>query len=245
MKLLFTGAAGYAGQGICSVLSERHDVRGFDIKAATALTDHIVGDVADLDACRAAVDGVDAVVMCHMAPNPVGYQTPPPAIDINVKGTANLYHVMGEHGLTRAVLISSTGVMGLGPGRDAAIGDGPYQFDKMYSLTKVFQECLARHYHQSLGIVTTVLRPAWIVNDGKLLTKYGEKMEQYHASLIDPRDIGEAVDLALKLPDPTLEAFNLGQDDFEIDLTRTHDRLRWRANHRFESLSRQPPTTTR
>lgn len=244
MKLLFTGAAGYAGQGICSVLSQRHDVRGLDIKAAPALSEHIVADVADLDACRAAVDGVDAVVMCHMAPNPVGYQTPPPAIDINVKGTANLYHAMGERGLKRAVLISSTGVMGVGPGRDAAIAHGPYKFDKMYSLTKVFQECLAQHYHDSLQIVTTVLRPAWIVNDGALVTKYGEKMQQYYASLIDPRDIGEAVDLALKLRDATLESFNLGQDDFEIDLTRTHDRLKWRPKYRFESLSRQPPTTT-
>ena len=54
---------------------------------------------------------MDAMVLCHMAPNPNGYKVPPPAFDINVKGTANLYHAAAEAGLKTVVLISSCGVL--------------------------------------------------------------------------------------------------------------------------------------
>jgi nucleoside-diphosphate-sugar epimerase len=244
MNILLTGAAGYTGRGIGSVLMTAHHVRGLDInEAGDAVHESLVGDITDLDICHAASEGMDALVLCHMAPNPVGYETPTMAVDINVKGTANLYHAAMERGITRVVLISTVGVLNYEQGADAVPGDGPYRFghqhSHLYVLTKIMQEVTARSYFDRYGIVTSILRPSWIVYDESFVTKYGQRLEQYDPSYIDPRDIGTAILYALALPDPTLEAFNLGQDDFTMaDMATAHQRLRWTPQYRFTGLPR-------
>ena len=242
MKVLLTGAGGYTGRGIGPVLRTAHWVRGLDVKDAGAAVDEcMVGDIADLDVCRRAVEGVEALVLCHMAPNPAGYQTPVAAIDINVKGTANLYHAAKDAGILRAVLISSTGVLPH-PAADPAPGDGPYRFGPngmpLYVLTKIMQECVARFYHDQHGVITTILRPSWIVYDEDFTTKYGSRIDKYNTGLIDPRDIGAAVLAALALRDPKLEAFQIGQDDSGMSLSAARERLGWKPQHRFEGLPR-------
>ncbi|MHB9134727.1 MAG: NAD-dependent epimerase/dehydratase family protein [Armatimonadota bacterium] len=242
MRVLLTGAAGYAGSGIGAVLQQTHWVRGLDIRdAGTAANESVVGDIADLDVCRQAISGIDAVVLCHMAPNPVGYQTPVMAIDVNVKGTANLYHHAVEAGIRRFVLISSTGVLLKEPGATAVPGDGPYHYHyNFYVLTKIMQEDTARYYHEMHGIATLILRPGWVVYDKEgYLTKYGQPMTGYDPGLIDPRDIGAAVTAALALPAPGLEAFQIGQEDSGLDLTEAHRRLSWNPQYRFDGLRQE------
>lgn len=246
MKLLLTGAAGYTGNGLAQVLRNGgHWVRGCDINPQMDNVDEAVtGDIADLELSRKAVEGMDAMVLCHMAPNPKGYETPPLAIDINVKGTANLYHAAVEQKLSRAVLISSAGVL-LGGVGTAIPGDGPYSYsdkNKMgfYALSKALQECLARWYWEARKMPTAILRPSWIVYDGDFTTKYGTQVKNYSPGLIDPRDIGAAAAKALALPDLALEAFNIGQDDAIFDLSAAHNRLGWRPEYRFQNLPGAP-----
>lgn len=216
MNVLFTGATGYSGIGMVEILSAHHMVRGADVVCKpSACREMLVADITDYETCRSLVNGMDAMVLCHMAPNPDGYNLPAPAFDVNVKGTANLYHAAAE------------------------VGVGPYRYgDGLYCLSKVMQEGIARHYFLQFGIATAVLRPSWIVYDGELVTKYGEKMQRYSSSLIDPRDIGRAIVAALALPSLKLESFNIGQDDLPADLTFAKTRLRWSPQHRFESLPR-------
>ncbi|MHB9023227.1 MAG: NAD-dependent epimerase/dehydratase family protein [Armatimonadota bacterium] len=240
MRLLLTGAAGYAGRGIAEVLRNDHHVRGLDVRdAGEAVQEPVVGDIADLEVCRAAVRDMDAMVLCHMAPNPAGYETPVPAIDVNVKGTANLYHAAVEASLSRVVLISSTGVLGEKT-VNVFPGDGPYNFHyNFYVLTKIMQEDIARYYHEMSGVTTAILRPGWVVyDDGVFATKYGTPITTYHPHLIDPRDIGAAVLAALALPDPGLEAFQLGQEDSGYDLSGARERLQWHPRYLFERLPR-------
>jgi hypothetical protein len=63
-------------------------------------------------------------------------------------------------------------------------------------------------------------------------------MERYNPGLIDPRDIGAAVNAALALPDPGLEALDIGQDDSDFDLTAARARLGWNPRFRFTGLPR-------
>lgn len=244
MRLLLSGAAGYTGSLLGGELLETHWMRGLDIKPCDdedKYPDFVVGDLTDLDTCRNAVEGVDAVVFCHMAPNPHGYKTPVPGVDINVKGTANLYHAMTEHGISRAVMVSTSGVFPRDRlGIDLPVGDGPYNFGTggFYVLTKVMGELIARMFFEQHDIVTTLLRPPWIADAESLVTKYGERMQDYNPGLIDPRDIGVAVDKALQLPDPGLEAFVVAQDDAPYNMAPTHERLKWRPRYRFEQLRR-------
>jgi nucleoside-diphosphate-sugar epimerase len=246
MKLLLTGAAGYTGKGMAQVLRENgHWVRGCDINDQVDNVDDIIlCDIADLDHCRAAVEGVEAMVLCHMAPNPTGYETPPLAIDVNVKGTANLYHVAVEQKVSRIVLISSTGTL-LGGIGTAIPGDGPYSYTNkhkmgFYALTKILQECLARWYWEAHKMPTAILRPSWIVYDGTFTTKYGAPVKNYSSDLMDPRDIGMAAVKALALPDLTLEAFNIGLDTAAFDLSAAHNRLGWQPRYLFKDLPGSP-----
>jgi nucleoside-diphosphate-sugar epimerase len=243
MKLLLTGAAGFAGNAIAKILITQHHVRSLDVRSAGQLVhEDLVGDIADLLTCERAVEGVDAVVLCHMARNPDGYTTPGPAIDINVKGTANIYHAMSKRGIKRAVLISTTGVLRDAPEPVAIPGDGPYTIGPtkaLYGLTKVMQEIVSRYYFESDQIITTILRAGWIVMDGSLETKYGQKIDQYVSHLIDPRDIGEAVMSSLRLTDPKLEAFALVQDDAPRAQVEPNARLKWHPRFRFDDL-REP-----
>jgi len=237
MTILVTGSAGYTGRGIVEVLRACHEVRGLDIKPCEGLADNVVGDLTDLDICRGAVAGVDTVVLCHMAPNPTGYRDPVQAIDINVKGTANLYHAMAEHGVHRAVLISTIGVCpGNGSGESPVPGSGPYNYgNDLYRLSKVLQECVAVHYSASDNIVTTFLRPSYICYESRI-TKYGKEVMEYSPTLVDPRDVGTAALKALALEAPGQEAFLLLQDDAEQDMTATHQRLGWHPRYTFDDL---------
>ncbi|MBA4388741.1 MAG: hypothetical protein C0404_12220 [Verrucomicrobia bacterium] len=246
MKVLLTGAAGYTGKGIAQVLKENgHWVRGCDVNGGMEHVDEAVtADIADLDACRGMLAGIEATVLCHMAPNPKGYEAPPLAMDVNVKGTSNLYHAAVEQEVSRVVLISSTSVLFGGVGT-AVPGDGPYQYGDVhkmgfYAFTKVLQECVARWYWEARKMPTALLRPSWIVYDGDCVTKYGIAVRQYSSGLIDPRDIGMASVKALALPDLTIEAFNIGLDDAPFDLTAAHTRLAWRPQYLFKGLPGSP-----
>ena len=258
MKLLLTGATGYTGRGVAGVLAKKHWVRGLDVAERPApVNELVVGDLADLEVCRRALEGVEAMVLCHMAPNPVAYTAPPAGFDANVKGTANLYHAAHERGIRRAVLLSSISVLpkeefgghntgtGTLQGADGLYcvprtpGDGPYNFaNGLYALTKLMQEIVARHYFDSCGIATAIFRPAWIVYDEELINKYGQRVEKYSTHLIDPRDLGRAFLEALDLADLKLEAFNIGQDDLPWDQAAIRARLHWRPEYRFASLPR-------
>jgi nucleoside-diphosphate-sugar epimerase len=202
----------------------------------------VVDTVADLDAVRRAVEGCEGIVIAHMASRQAGsYETPVVPFDVNVKGTANLYHAMMEREMKRAVLISTRGVLLPEPKADAVPGEGPYHFEGTYVMTKIMQEVTARRYHDEFGIATTIFRPAWIVYDGKkVVTKYGEEVDVYRSSFMDPRDIGRAVLMALDLEDPKLEAFSLGQDDSDAHLEPIRKRLGWYPRHTFDGLPRPP-----
>lgn len=244
MKILLTGAAGYTGKGVAQTLRQRgHFVRSLDIRSAEAADESVVADLADLDACRQAVAGMETMVVCHMAPNPTAYKEPPLAFDVNVKGTANLYHAAVEHGLRRCVLVSSHGVVDMAVSRDPRPGDGPYQFKgTTYILTKILQEATARFYFENHGVCTAILRPGWIVYDETFVTKYGWGLEHYDPTLIDPRDIGEAAARALALPGLALETFPLGQADAAYDIAPVRARLGWEPAYRFDTLPKKHAT---
>ncbi len=240
MRVLVTGAAGYAGRGMTEILANTHQVRSLDLRPAAEAMESVVGDVTDLALCRSALVDMEAVVLCHLAPNPYQYSEPGTPLDVNVKGAANLYYGAMELGITRFVLISTTGVLRREEGLGAVPGEGPYNFRyNFYALTKIMQEDLARFYYEKHGVSTIVLRPGWIVYDEDFITKYGQKLERYDPGLIDPRDIGKAVCACLALTDPGLEAYEIGQDDCGLDLAPARARLGWNPKYRFVGLRRR------
>jgi UDP-glucose 4-epimerase len=211
MKVLVTGAAGFLGHGLIVPFEGRHELRLMDIVDFETKHEKVIGDVADLQTVRRAVDGVDAIVIAHMASRQAGaYEEPTLPFDANVKGTANLFFAGNERGIKRYALISSEIVVygyEIPPRR---MRDMRLRGTTMYGLTKVCQEVIAEQFQREFDLHVAALRVGYILSaddPNHVVDKYGALVDKRWGPNTDRRDIGEAARLALELPDLKYEVF--------------------------------------
>ena len=120
MRVLVTGASGMLGRGVAQALIDRgDDVRVLQRRPSGLACDEILGDVADRDAVRRAVTGVDAVVHLAAKVDVVGpwaeYER------ANVVGTRTVVDACRDERVQRLVHVSSPAVAHAG---DALVGAG-------------------------------------------------------------------------------------------------------------------------
>ncbi|MCQ4044934.1 NAD-dependent epimerase/dehydratase family protein [Streptantibioticus rubrisoli] len=158
--LLLTGAAGSIGTMMRELLPRYgYALRLFDLAPVPGEPDAVTADLADQDALREAVRGVDAVL--HLAGIPV--EAPfEEILRANVEGTFNLYEAARAEGVRRIVFASSNHAVGFTP---LPVGDGqlipvdtPHRPDTYYGLSKGFGEDLAQLYWDRHGIETVSVR---------------------------------------------------------------------------------------
>jgi nucleoside-diphosphate-sugar epimerase len=247
MKVLITGAAGYLGCKIYQPFEEKHQLRLMDIKPFESKHEIFVGDVADLEACRKAVKGMDAMLIAHMAPRQAGaYETPPPCFDANVKGTANLFFAGIEAGVKRYVVISTTGVfMGYGESASVWMRDMKRKPIEFYGLTKMFQEEIGEMYARVHKVSVSVIRFPWVMHADSMIGKYGQKRQTYGEGMSDPWDIGNAARLALERDDIAFEIFHVigtSEEKYSFDVAYTKKRLGWAPKYDFKWLPTEEQT---
>lgn len=238
-KVLLTGGAGYLGRHMTERLQRDFDLRVLDVMAvpSVAAENMVTGSVADTALVEKAVEGMDAVVIAHMAPNrPEVYGAVELPFDINVKGTAALFDAAARNGIKRVVLVSSVAPVD-GEKRKGAFltEDLRYSPQNMYGLTKTLQEVIARYYHEMKGMEVVVLRPSYIITEDPLEDKYGRKPASVNYQFIDPKDIAEAAALGLTAPEVGFDViYNIAGPGAEEKTDLGNNRIGWMPKHRFD-----------
>ncbi|MER6144581.1 NAD(P)-dependent oxidoreductase [Streptomyces sparsogenes] len=163
--VLLTGAAGGMGTLMRELLPATYGyrLRLLDLLPIDGEPDAITADLADKEALREAVRGVDAII--HLAG--ISLEAPfEKILRANIEGTYNLYEAAREAGIRRIVFASSNHAVGFTPRpattpvpAEALIPiDTPRRPDTFYGLSKSFGEDLASLYWDKHGIETVAIR---------------------------------------------------------------------------------------
>lgn len=245
MHILITGAGGFLGAGLVEALAPGHQLRLLDVRPFASPHEVVVADVADLAACRQAMTGIAGLVIAHMAPRgegDVNYKSPTLPFDINVKGTANLFHAAVEAGVKAVVVISSTAAVDhylKVEKRTEFPHDLPARALGIYGLTKVVQETIAEQYAREHGLRVACLRVGYILDGERNQDKYGRHVGARVALDTDRRDIGGVARLCLEDASLRFDIFNVmsaPEAQRTWDLQYTCERLHWRPRYDFRWL---------
>lgn len=195
--ILLTGAAGGVGAVLREQYRDTYRLRLSDIAQigdCAANEEFMAADLADLDACRKIVAGVDGII--HLGGFSVegDWET---ILDANIIGCRNLYEAARLEGVKRIVFASSNHAVGF-YGRDETIDHlAQPRPDTRYGLSKVFGEALGRLYADKYGAEIFNIR---IGNVGE------EPLDVRRLAIwISHRDIAQLVSIGLEHPDVTYE----------------------------------------
>lgn len=158
--VLVTGAAGRIGTAFRDYAKDRYRLR---------LADRKVGDLpqgefdvrqlnfAELDAVRAACEGVDVVLHLAADPSPRAdfYES---LLDNNIKSTYNIFRAAREAGCRRVVFASSVHAIGAAPLDVQAHEDSLPRPNDMYGVTKVFGEATGSYFASQEGLSNIAVR---------------------------------------------------------------------------------------
>lgn len=249
MNVLITGAAGFLGEKLVVPFEKRgnYNLRLMDVADVESPHEVFRGDVADLDTVLEAAEGMDAIIIAHMAPNrPEIYETPGEAMDVNVKGTANLFYAARKRGVENVVLMSSVAAIGGYEKRATYPHDlTPCPGKGYYSMSKGMQEMMAEHHARFYGISVASLRVGYVLDGDENRDKYGRKVDRREEHFSDRRDIGEVARRCLEMSDIQYETFHVMSTPESMcrwDVEYTCERLDWAPEHNFSWLP-EPETT--
>ncbi|MFC5800636.1 NAD-dependent epimerase/dehydratase family protein [Streptomyces formicae] len=158
--VLLTGAAGGLGTLMRGLLpAYGYELRLLDMNPIDGQPGAITADLADKDALREAVRGVDAIIHLAGISLEASFEK---ILRANIEGTYNLYEAAREEGVGRIVFASSNHAVGFTPRpRDGAPlipVEAPHRPDTYYGLSKCFGEDLAQLYWDQHGIETVSVR---------------------------------------------------------------------------------------
>ena len=248
MKVLITGAGGFLCRGLIIPFEENGvdlrlmDICDFEVDESKG-HEKIIADVSNEEDVAKAVEGVDAIVVGHMASRQAGaYDEVSLPFDANVKGTALIFAAAVKAGIKKIVLISSGAAVlraGVAAGywsRDIRIGGRD-----MYGLTKACQEIIAEHYALANELTVASIRTGYIHDMETMSDKYGRVATEINAQYADRRDIGDMARLALQLEGPRYEilyAYSTPEALADNDVQYGMDLLGWAPKFTYEGVAR-------
>lgn len=260
-KVLISGVSGIVGSSAYLLLRQspqKYDLYGLGRRRALSdrVVDarhidlpedhHVTCDIADFDAVRRAVDGMDAVV--HLAADPAGGQWES-VLRNNIAGAYNVFEACRQAGVKRIVAAStiqvSTGHRQQPPydavsqGRPQPLPAGvppvsaaePAQPRNLYAASKVFNESLCRVYAFSHGMSCLAIRIGWVVGEDRVPNARAEDI------WCSQRDIAGLVQACVDAPDDLRFDIFYGMSNNRylwVDLSNARDRLGFAPQDRAE-----------
>lgn len=192
-KILVTGAAGQLGKLVRQSLRGKFPMlRLSDIAPMAAAIEGeelITCDLADADGVSDLMKGVDAVIHLGASLNVDDWQE---TLQVNIKGTYNIFEAARRSGVKRIVYASSHHVIGMYPTSEALDHEAPLRPDSLYGLSKCFGENTARYFWDKFGLEAVCLRI------GSTRPKPSEPREL--STWLSERDLKELVFASLAAP---------------------------------------------
>ncbi len=160
--VLVVGSAGRIGQAVVAELQRRKiPVRGFDMVKTPGVDDCIVGDIAQGQDLKRAVNGVGTLI--HLAATPDDDDFPTKLLPNNIVGVYQVMEAARLGGVRRLVLASSGQVnwWQRTAGKLPVRVEDPPSPRYWYAATKMFLEAIGRGYAETHGLSVIVVRLGW------------------------------------------------------------------------------------
>jgi nucleoside-diphosphate-sugar epimerase len=163
-RVLITGAAGRIGTALARAITPQYELVLMDARpiADPSGAQVMRGNIADLEAMRSMLGGVDTVI--HLAGNPSQDATWEELLEPNVIGVRTVFEAAHQAGCRRVVFASSVHAV-LGYPRDQQVHSSqPVRPADLYGATKAWGEALARYYADQHGLSAICLRFGWVTS---------------------------------------------------------------------------------
>ena len=164
MNLLLAGGSGLVGTAVTPYLRQHHNLRVLDLKSPQHDLEYVEGSIADPDAVRRALDGMDGFITMAMKGGQGGHDrhhTMAQVLDnytVNCLGHHVLLYTAAEMGVMRGIY---TGTMSVHnrhrtwyPSEEEVPLDGP----NVYGLTKGLTEQICRYFAREYDMSLLVYR---------------------------------------------------------------------------------------
>ncbi|MFN3652695.1 MAG: NAD-dependent epimerase/dehydratase family protein [Armatimonadota bacterium] len=158
-RVLVTGAAGRIGTAFRKRYGERYRLRLVDQRPIADPAGHECreADLVELDAARAACEGIDTIVHLAADPSPAAtfYDT---LLPLNIRMTYNMFHAAVEQGCRRLIFASSIHAVNAYPLDYQIHPHDPIRPGDLYGVTKCFGEALCSYYADREGLSCIAVR---------------------------------------------------------------------------------------
>ena len=237
MKVLITGGRGTIGSKLGPALEGDYELRLLSRQEMEG-DDWWQVDVTDIESVHEAMAGMDAVIHLAIATGHEGdYEDDAfnsQRLDINVKGTYNVFEAARRAGVKRVIYTSSLTVVWGYTAPDWVDGDAPARPVGTYALTKQVGEQIGHYYATVHGLSVLCLRIPKPIDVDEPETKETPILPQWIAF----PDLIEAYRLGLTADKIGYEVVTVVGESSKRrwDLSRAEAVLGYRAQYRLEEM---------